>query len=135
MIGLTVNIAIFNVTRVGVLDVDFREDDGVALVNLEAKTSVANGDVRYQKYTIAVQNGAGTGPTASQKIARNGAPTNIFQDALVIVSQVNIPSGFTNLLAAWSNSANTTKALRRAAAETQGLSAGWIDSSLTGVVS
>lgn len=135
MIGLTVNIAIFNLTRVGVLSVDFDEDNNVALVTLEAKTSTANGDVRYATYKIAVANGAGTPATASQKVARNGAPANIFTDAISIISQVNIPSGFTNLLAAWYNVANTTKSLRRAAAETQGLSAGWIDSSLTGVVS
>lgn len=135
MIALSVNIAIFNLTRVGVLDVVFKEDDLVALVTLEAKTSVANGDVRYQKYTIPVLDGAGTSATASQKIARTGSPANIFTDAISIISQVNIPSGYTNLLAAWYNVANTTKALRRAAAETQGLAAGWIDSSLVGVVS
>lgn len=131
MIALTTNIPIFNLTRVGVLAVAFDEDAQVAMVRLEAKTTVANGDVRYAEYTIPVVNG----PAASQKIARNGASTNIFVDAIVIVSQVIITNGYTNLLAAWYATANTTKALRRAAAETQGLAAGWIDASLVGVVS
>lgn len=131
MIALTVNIPIFNVTRIGVLDVLFEEDNAVAMVRLEAKTTVANGDVRYAEYTIPVLNA----PSMSQKIARNGAPVNIFRDAISVVSQVSIANGFTNLLAAWYNPANTTKALRRAAAETQGLAAGWIDNSLVGVVS
>lgn len=133
MISLTTNIAIFNLTRVGVLDVDFREDDGTAVVTLEAKCSTGNGDFRYSKYQVVVVDGLGTPATASQKIARNGAPANIYSDAISLISQVNIPAGFTNLRNAWYGAANT-KAARRAAAETQGLAAGWIDASLTGAV-
>lgn len=134
MIALTTNIAIFNLTRVGVLNVEFDEDANVALVILEAKTSVVNGDVRYAKYQIAVADGLGTPATASQKVARAGSPPNVFTDAIATISQVNIPSGFTNLRTAWYAAANN-KAARRAAAETAGLAAGWIDASLTGVVS
>ncbi|MFL5381304.1 MAG: hypothetical protein ACJ8GN_02135 [Longimicrobiaceae bacterium] len=137
MIGLTVNISIFNLTRVGVVDVDFREDDGVALVKLEARCSTANGgdNFRYGTFTIAVVDGLGTPATASQKVVRNATPNiNIYTEAIAVVSQVNIPSGFTNLKNAWFGAANN-KAARRAAAETRGLADGWIDASLAGAVS
>lgn len=130
MITLTAAISIPNVTRVEVLSVDFDEDNSVATVRIVAR-SPPGPNLVSPVVNIAVQNGAATAVTASQKVARAAAPAGL-EFALVVVPQVNIPNGFANLLAAWFGAAN--KAARRRAAETQGLADGWIDASLAGAV-
>lgn len=131
MITLTTPVPIPNCTRVEVTDVTFDEDNDIAAIRLKARTAPA-ANLASQVTVIQVKDGNGTAAKMSEKVARAATPAGL-EDVLVMVPAVNIVNGYTNLKNAWYGAANT-KGARRNAAETQGLAAGWIDSSLVGTV-
>lgn len=130
MITLTTPVAIPNGTRVEVTDVQFDEDNNTATVKVRALTAPVT-DRKGRALELFIVDGLGTPETASRKVARGPTPSGL-DDALVVLTQVNVPLGFTHLRDAWY--AASGKAARRRAAETTGLADGWIDASLAGSV-
>lgn len=127
MIALNSPVALPNVTRLRVPFVDWtREEEGIAIVVVEAILAGA-GQRQYKVFNLTVTD------ASVERVKANAGATDINNFLVKDVPSPAILGAFTALQAAWYGPANL--AVRRRAAETAGLTAGWIDASLAGVVS
>lgn len=125
-INLTTPFNQNNGTRLIVIRVDPRDEDQEMTVTLQMRSSVASGDNVVSEATIVIRNGVSD--RVSRATLSAGQPYSM---ALVPESRVlSTATGFTDAMAAWKGGSNNTG--RKAALETQMLSAGTIHSSLTG---
>jgi hypothetical protein len=124
---LTTPYALPNGTRLIVASA--RPDDDNQVLNMTIEMRSAPGtDIVVSTKSIAVRNGL------SDRVKRNSAPVagTMITEAMLFESQaVSTPTGYTDAMNAIRAAANTPTA-RRAALEAAGLTAGWIDASLTG---
>lgn len=115
-----------NGTRLVITSARVDDDAAVAFVTVEIRSAVAT-DLVLARRTLAVRNGP------CDRIKRNAAPSagQTYDEAAVVFEQgINLPTAYTDAVAAWRSGA--TPAARRAALEAQGLTSGWIDASLNG---
>lgn len=125
MITLTAPFALANGTRLVATMAKPDDDEQVFTITYELRTAPAT-DIVLASQTIRVRN------TRSERLQRNASATGIAARDLIQVDPngISTPTGYTDAIAAWRAAA--TPATRRAALDAVGLSAGWIDSSLTG---
>lgn len=128
MITLTTPISIPNVTRWRIsplagLSID--EDQNVMVAILQFLTGASQ--LVAAQIAVRVTNGG------CDKVIRNSSPTagQSVSDVAVLTTPIQLPSGFDNAVNAW-RLGGATSALRRQALEAHFLTAGIVDSSLTG---
>ncbi len=133
-IDCTTAITIGQIQKIKCLYVDWKDEElEKAIVHLAA---IGGGGKRYPNpsvdFALLIQNGNGTADKKSHKLKVITTPSG-FDNAIVVVGEVEIVNGFTNLVTAFRAAANNLGAQRRAV-ETVGLADGWIDVLLTGAV-
>lgn len=124
-LNLTTPIPLPNGTRLSVASINVDDDNSIMSLTFQLRSPNAS-DLIVSQRVVQIRNGL------SDKIAKGSMPVGSgYDSALVVsVSAVSTPTGYTDAINAWraQASANT----RKAALETLGLSAGWIDATLTG---
>ncbi len=124
---LTTPYALPNGTRLIVASARPDDDNQILNVTIEMRSAPGT-DVVVSQKSLAIRNGL------SDRVRRNSAPvagTLITEAMLFDQAAVSTPTGYTDAMNAIRAAANTPAA-RKAALETAGLAAGWIDASLTG---
>lgn len=125
MLNLTTPVNVGNGARL-FLSLKPNEDDQIAIVIAELRTSVPNGDLVLSRKTLAIRNGL----CDFVRKRPSTIPGMLADDVLEVVSNgITLAGGYDNAISAYYGAA---KAGRKAALEVHGLAAGFIDASLTG---
>jgi hypothetical protein len=125
MLNLTTNIIIGSGGRL-LLSLRPDEDAQVAYVTAELRTSVPNGDIILASKTFTLRNGMCDLLRKRPSVALGSFVSEVLE---VVGQGISLPAGYDNAVAAYYGAA---KAGRKSALEQHGLTAGWIDVSLTG---
>ncbi len=124
-INLTTPVAITNGTRLVIADVNPNDAAQSMSITYELRTAPAT-DLLISTATIVIRN------STSDRVLRGAPPVGAGVQAFLRteLNAVATPTGYTDAINAWRGQA--TAAARRNALDALGLSAGWVDSSLTG---
>lgn len=122
---LTTNIVIGNGSRL-LLSLTPDELSQVAYISAELRTSVPNGDIVLSTKTFVLRNGPCDVLRKNPAVPAGSAVVELLE---VVRSSLTLAAGYDNAVAAYYGAA---KALRKAALEQHGLTAGWLDSTLAG---